>query len=167
MYHVISRKTPNVSAGTNVAIGLILHHTAGNAPGCVDWLCDPKSQASAHVVICKDGTRHELADDKEITWHAGRSAWPADGTALAGRSERNTVNGFCLGVEFEGDTNAAPLTPAQVLSFLEWLTPRWKAHRWTLDRITDHRTVAPGRKSDLAPAELARIQGAVRAALGG
>jgi AmpD protein len=67
-----------------------------------------------------------------------------------------------LGLAFAGDTYAAPLSEAQLASALEWLAPRWEPLGWNLDWLTDHRQVAPGRKSDLNPVEWARVVAAVR-----
>jgi len=70
-------------------------------------------------------------------------------------------------VAFAGDTYRAPLSESQLASALEWLEARWDALGWGIDRISDHRQVAPGRKRDLNPAEWERLAAAVAAHLGG
>jgi len=65
-----------------------------------------------------------------------------------------------------GDTYAAPLTPAQLASALEWLAPRWSPLGWGTERITDHRQVSPGRKRDLNPEQWARLFAALSGAFG-
>lgn len=155
-----AKLTPNVSNGVNERHGVVLHHTAGGFEGAVAWLRDPRSSASAHVVIAKDGRRVVLAADDAITWHAGTSAW----------NGRSRCNEFMLGVEFEltaidVETNQS-LTPAQIESCLEWLAPRMAAYGWDVDQdITDHRTVAlpRGRKRDLSPENYSRVMTAIRA----
>ena len=55
---------------------VIIHHTAQNS-------CDqtfrtftlPRTQVSAHYVICKDGTVHQMLNDYLRAWHAGTSSW--------------------------------------------------------------------------------------------
>lgn len=158
----IEKLTPNVSAGTNERLGVVLHHTAGSFDGSVNWLTTRASKASAHVVIAKDGRRVTLAPDSAITWHAGKSAWRG----------RNGCNAFTLGVEFEltpdDVRDGVPLSEAQIESCLEWLTPRMAKYDWTPDDITDHRTVAlpKGRKADLSPANYALAMEAIRARFG-
>ena len=71
-----------------------------------------------------------------------------------------------LGVSFAGNTYQAPLTDAQIASALEWLEPRWRARGWTLEWMTDHRQVAPGRKDDLNPVEWERLRAAIAARFG-
>jgi N-acetyl-anhydromuramyl-L-alanine amidase AmpD len=43
-------------------------------------------------------------------------------------------------------------------SMAEYLLPLMKRYGLTLADVTDHRTVSPGRKDDLAPSELARFK---------
>ncbi len=88
-----------------------------------------------------------------VAWHAGVSSFRG----------RTGCNDFLLGLSFAGDTYAAPLTDAQLDSALEWLAPRWGRHGWTLEMMTDHRQVAPGRKNDLNPVEWARLHAALSA----
>jgi len=86
-----------------------------------------------------------------VAWHAGASSFQG----------RSRCNDFLLGVAFAGDTYRAPLTADQIASALEWLTLRWQPYRWALGGMTDHRTIAPGRKQDLNPAEWNRLRTAI------
>jgi N-acetyl-anhydromuramyl-L-alanine amidase AmpD len=43
-------------------------------------------------------------------------------------------------------------------SMAEYLEPIMQQYQLTINDVTDHRTVAPGRKDDLAPMELARFR---------
>jgi AmpD protein len=108
---------------------------------------------SYHCLIDLDGTRCTLVPEGEVAWHAGASQF-------LGRSR---CNDFLLGVAFAGDTYKAPLTDAQLASALDWLEPRWAPLGWGMDRMTDHRQVAPGRKRDLKPAEWDRLAAAMAA----
>lgn len=154
-----SKRTPNVSAGTNSKEGVVFHHTGGAYGGAVSWLMNRASKASAHVVIARDGRRTVLAPDDAITWHAGKSAFKG----------RSSCNSFMLGVEFAltpAEVQAkTPLSPEQIESCLEWLEERWQKYGWTLDWMVDHRQVAlpVGRKADLAPETWAALLDSIRA----
>lgn len=55
---------------------LVMHYTAGGGlDGAVSTLTNPNVQASAHVVIDRDGTVVQLVDFDRIAWHAGKSRW--------------------------------------------------------------------------------------------
>lgn len=76
---------------------IVIHYTAGpTADGAIAWFSDPASEASAHVVIDRDGTIHQLASFRVSTWHAGVSLW---------RGERN-LNRCSIGIEL---VNEGPL----------------------------------------------------------
>ena len=141
--------TPNVSAGRRITPkAIVLHHTAGSYAGSVSWCMDPISKVSYHAIVAKDGRRTVLADGDERTWHAGVSSW---------RGKRD-LNSWAIGAAFEGDTNKRELGEAEMASMAEYLVPLMKQYGLTLDDVTDHRTVSPGRKDDLAAGELARFK---------
>ena len=141
--------TPNVSAGRRIKPqAIVLHHTAGSYAGSVAWCMDPISKVSYHAIVAKDGRRTVLADPDERTWHAGVSSW---------RRKRD-LNSWSVGAAFEGDTNKRELGEAEMTSMAEYLVPLMKQYGLTLDDVTDHRTVSPGRKDDLNPKELARFK---------
>jgi N-acetyl-anhydromuramyl-L-alanine amidase AmpD len=103
---------------------------------------------SYHCLVAPDGRRTVFANSEQRTWHAGRSEW---------RGKRD-LNSWSVGAAFAGDTYKQPLTDAAMASMAEYLAPIMKQYRLTLDDVTDHRTVSPGRKDDLAPLELARFR---------
>ena len=109
-------------------------------------------EVSYHCLIAPDGARCTLVEDRYIAWHAGASTFRG----------RTRCNDFLLGLAFAGDTCAAPLTDAQLGSALEWIASRWKQYQWTLERMTDHRQVSPGRKDDLSPQEWDRVVDAIQ-----
>jgi hypothetical protein len=48
---LVQRRTPNQSSRNGARVDLIVwHETAGNYRGAVSWLCDPRADASAHLV---------------------------------------------------------------------------------------------------------------------
>jgi N-acetylmuramoyl-L-alanine amidase len=109
---------------------------------------DPISKVSYHAIVARDGKRTVLADPDERCWHAGVSSW---------RGKRD-LNSWAIGAAFEGDTNKRELGEAEMASMAEYLVPLMKRYGLTLADVTDHRTVSPGRKDDLAAEELARFK---------
>jgi N-acetyl-anhydromuramyl-L-alanine amidase AmpD len=141
--------TPNVSAGRRIKPqAIVLHHTAGSYAGSVAWCMDPISRVSYHAIVAKDGKRTVLADADERTWHAGVSSWRG----------KKDLNSWSIGAAFEGDTNTRQLGEPEMASMAEYLVPLMKRYGLTLADVTDHRTVSPGRKDDLAAGELARFK---------
>jgi N-acetyl-anhydromuramyl-L-alanine amidase AmpD len=141
--------SPNVSKGKRIKPkAIVLHHTSGSYGGSVAWCMNPASRVSYHCIVAKDGRRSTLADPDEKAWHAGRSEWRG----------RRDLNSWSIGAAFEGDTYKRPLNEDEMASMAEYLEPLMKLYRLTLDDVTDHRTVSPGRKDDLAPMELARFR---------
>lgn len=69
---------------------IILHYTAsGNAYSAVQTLTSSEIQASAHVVVARDGGLTQLVPFDTIAWHAGRSAY----------GDRTGYNKYSLGIE--------------------------------------------------------------------
>src|SRR6476661_7497340 len=55
---------------------VIIHHTAQNS--CEQTLKTftlPRTEVSAHYVICKDGTVHHMLNDYLRAWHGGVARW--------------------------------------------------------------------------------------------
>lgn len=114
--------------------GVVLHHTAfmeDDLTGVLNHLTNPKTEASAHVVIGFDGTRKVLATPDKVTFHAGYSA----------HEGRQNVNDFMIGIEFQGDTNKKDLTPQQIESAIEYLEPIIRRNNIRLEDIVTHQNV--------------------------
>ncbi len=75
MYKVIKKQSPNFSKSFYSKIGCQIHKTLGTSS--LGWLTDPKSQASAHLLISRDGTVYELVDGKDRAWSSGRINQPS------------------------------------------------------------------------------------------
>jgi AmpD protein len=141
--------TPNVSNGRTIKPqAIVLHHTAGSVAGSVAWSMNPASRVSYHCIVGRNGWRWTLADPDERTWHAGKSEWRG----------RRDLNSWSIGAAFEGNTYKRTLGMDEMASMAEYLVPLMRRYGLTLDDVTDHRTVAPGRKDDLNPVELARFK---------
>ncbi|MEO7414555.1 MAG: N-acetylmuramoyl-L-alanine amidase [Opitutaceae bacterium] len=134
-------------------LGVLFHHSVMGFEETIAFMQRVESQVSYHCLIAPDGTRCTLVPDHHLAWHAGASHFLG----------RTRCNDFLLGLAFAGDTYRSPLTPSQVASALEWLAPRWRRHAWTLERMTDHRQVAPLRKNDLNPVEWERLRATLQA----
>jgi AmpD protein len=149
-----TRLSPNCDVThRNERLGVCFHHSVAGFDETFAIMANPASRVSYHCLLDRDGTRCRLVADEHIAWHAGVSQFLG----------RDQCNAFLLGCAFVGDTNIAPLTTGQIASALEWLAARWKRYGWTLDRMTDHRQIAPGRKDDLNPVEWERLRAAIAA----
>jgi N-acetylmuramoyl-L-alanine amidase len=83
------RLTPNKGSRYTPQF-LVVHYTAATtAQSAISWLINPVAQASAHLVIDRQGTVTQLAPFNIVTWHAGRSRW----NGLEG------LNKFSIGIE--------------------------------------------------------------------
>jgi len=90
-----SKNTQTFSDGMPDTI--VIHYTAGgSAESSARYLADPKIQASAHLVIGRDGTIYQLVPFNTIAWHAGISNYMG----------RSGFNKFSIGIELQ---NAGPL----------------------------------------------------------
>jgi len=150
-FRQFERLSPNHDETAHERLGVLFHHSGLGFDETIGRMADPASRVSYHCLIDLDGTRCTLVPETRVAWHAGASRFMG----------RERCNDFLLGVAFAGDTYLAPLSAPQMASALEWLSARWEPLGWTLDRMTDHRQVSPGRKRDLNPAEWDRLFAAV------
>ena len=71
---------------------IVIHYTAGgDALTSAQFLVNPNTKASAHLVISRNGNIYQLVDFDTQSWHAGHSCL----------FERNHVNKFSIGIELE------------------------------------------------------------------
>jgi N-acetylmuramoyl-L-alanine amidase len=154
---------------------LVLHYTAGrDAASSIRWFKNSDAQASAHVVVGKDGTITQMVPFDRIAWHAGISRW----------EDRVGLNAYSIGIEldnpgklrrrgnrwyswFEQDyddefvidavhkheTESAGwhvFTPKQIDAALDLSLLLMK--RYDLKDILGHEDIARGRKTDPGPA---------------
>lgn len=91
--------TPNYTKGRagKKIIAIVNHITAGNYPGCLNWMQNPQAKASAHYLVNRAGEIFQLVKDEDTAWHAGvvnKPNWPLyDGT---------NPNRYTIGIEHEG-----------------------------------------------------------------
>ena len=121
-------------------MGIVLHHTAGSYLGSVSWCLDPKSKVSYHCIVDLNGDRTILANDTDRCWHSGKSSF----------NGKKDCNSFMLGIAVSGDTNKRRLTDFEVDSVAKWCVNKIKVYKFSIDMITTHREISPGRKNDVS-----------------
>jgi N-acetyl-anhydromuramyl-L-alanine amidase AmpD len=120
---------------------VIVHSTFNNSGGekyDIDLVLKQFSQygVSAHYVIGRDGTIFQLVDEKDNSYHAGKSSLP-DGTT--------NVNSCSIGIEIMTSYTESP-TPEQSKALLGLITGIQK--RYPIKYVLRHSDIAPVRKTD-------------------
>lgn len=147
--------TPNKQTNRIRPEAIVLHHSDGSYLGGCEWIADPVSKVSYHVLIARDGRRTVFCNDTDRAWHAGVSSWQG----------RRDLNSWSLGVSWEGNTYDRPLEDAAMDSAIEYLVPRMKKWNIPLNLVVTHQQVSPKRKTDISPADAARFKSRLKAAL--
>jgi N-acetylmuramoyl-L-alanine amidase len=117
---------------------VVIHHTAQNS--CDQTLKTftlPRTQVSAHYVVCKDGTIHHMLNDLLRAHHAGVSKW----------GNATDINSSSIGIEIDNN-GFEPFTDAQINSVIELLGRLKRAYSIPVTNFVGHADVAPGRKVD-------------------
>lgn len=120
---------------------IIIHHTAQNS--CEQTLKTftlPRTQVSAHYVICKDGTVHHMLNDYLRAWHAGAGSWGND----------KDINSSSIGIELDNN-GFEPFAEAQLNSLLTVLDTLKRKYNIPTANFIGHGDIAPGRKNDPNP----------------
>jgi N-acetylmuramoyl-L-alanine amidase len=117
---------------------VIIHHTAQNAcDSTLRFFTRPRTQVSAHYVICKDGTIHHMLNDYLRAWHAGNSKW----------GSVTDVNSSSIGIELDNN-GFEPFPEAQINSLLQVLKKLKKDNGIPTANFIGHSDIAPKRKVD-------------------
>jgi N-acetylmuramoyl-L-alanine amidase len=117
---------------------VIIHHTAQNAcDSTLRTFTLPRTQVSAHYVICKDGTIHHMLNDYLRAWHAGIGKW----------GNLTDVNSSSIGIELDNN-GFEPFTEAQIKSLLLVLKKLKKDNNIPTANFIGHSDIAPKRKVD-------------------
>jgi N-acetylmuramoyl-L-alanine amidase len=168
------KASPNIGS-TLVPDLIIVHFTAGQTlSGAVQWLINPKSAVSSHLVIGKDGEITQLVPFNRVAWHAGTSAWKG----------RSALNRYSIGIELDypgpltksgdhwvasfkkdyPDTNilvAKAMYGARTYGWLSYPDIQVETtiqaavalfQSYKITEILGHEEIAPGRKWDPGPA---------------
>lgn len=79
------RESPNQSVRDRAVNCVVVHDTEGAYSGAVSWLCNPKAEASAHVVLREDGLEAtQLVPYSKKAWHCADYNSQTIGLELAG-----------------------------------------------------------------------------------
>lgn len=173
-YHDI----PHKSQGRNICDFVVVHFTGSHGTGnsSINWAKNPKSKVSWHLTVSRDGSLDQLANFREITWHAGRSKWYAE---QVNRNYRN-LNGYSIGIEIANAGNLLHTNEGWVTRLGNYLIPDedvfldedgqgWEKYtkeqiektfelalllgkEYNIVDILGHEEIAPGRKLDPGPA---------------
>jgi N-acetylmuramoyl-L-alanine amidase len=85
-------ESPNTGSGRLDPQYLVMHYTAGRSlESSVEWFTQSQAQASAHLVIGRDGSIVQMVPFDRVAWHAGQSRWHG----LVG------LNRFSIGIELD------------------------------------------------------------------
>ena len=117
---------------------VIIHHTAQNA--CEETLktfITPRTAVSAHYVICKDGTIHQMLNDYMRAQHAGISKW---GNLI-------DINSSSIGIELDNN-GFEPFDSLQINSLLVLLNRLKQKYTIPTANFIGHGDIAPKRKVD-------------------
>lgn len=120
---------------------VIVHSTFNNSGGekyDIDLVLKQFSTygVSAHYVIGRDGTVYQLVDEKDNSYHAGKSSLP-DGTT--------NVNSCSIGIEIMTSYTESP-TEEQTKALLNLINDIKK--RYSIKYVLRHSDIAPVRKTD-------------------
>ena len=117
---------------------VVIHHTAQNS--CDQTLKTftlPRTQVSAHYVICKDGKVHHMLNDYLRAWHAGVGSW----------GNLKDVNSSSIGIEIDNN-GFEPFTDQQISSLLVLLDTLKVRYGVPQANFIGHADLAPVRKND-------------------
>ncbi len=125
------------------AIDLLLLHYTGmpDALGSLRWLCDRRSQVSAHYLIFEDGRVVHMVEEDRRAWHAGVSYW-------AGESD---INSRSIGIELANpgsEFGYRPFPDRQIDALIDLASGILARHPIPATRVLAHSDVAPARKQD-------------------
>lgn len=95
-------------------------------------------RVSAHFLIRRDGAIIQFVSCNKRAWHAGASMWRG----------RTACNDFSIGIELEG-SDYIPFEDCQY-AMLARLT-RLLRRNYSIQAVTGHADIAPGRKTDPGP----------------
>lgn len=117
---------------------VIIHHTAQKScDQTLKTFTMPKTQVSAHYVICKDGTIHHMLNDYLRAWHGGVGRW----------GNINDINSSSIGIEIDNNGFDA-FNESQVNALLQLLDTLKKKYSIPTANFIGHADVAPTRKND-------------------
>jgi N-acetyl-anhydromuramyl-L-alanine amidase AmpD len=125
-----------------IPVLIVVHWVAGSFNSCIRTFADGLREASAHFVISKTGEVVQMVDLKNRAWHAGKSETKDFGPHC---------NNYSFGIELEGPPSfvgSNGWNDEQIKSLVE-VCKHIQKEVPTVQFITDHSTISPGRKIDV------------------
>src|SRR3954464_8352032 len=117
---------------------VIIHHTAQNScDSTLRTFTLPRTQVSAHYVICKDGTVHHMLNDYLRAWHGGAAKW----------GNNTDINSSSIGIEIDNN-GIDTFSTAQINTLLQLLGNLKRAYTIPTANFIGHSDIAPTRKVD-------------------
>ncbi len=117
---------------------VIIHHTAQNScEQTYQTFTLPRTQVSAHYVICKEGTVQHMLNDYLRAWHAGAGKW----------GNLTDVNSASIGIEIDNN-GFETFTEPQITSLLQLLDTLKRKYVIPPANFIGHADIAPTRKVD-------------------
>lgn len=117
---------------------VIIHHTAQNT--CDQTLKTftlPRTEVSAHYVICRDGTVFHMLNDYLRAHHAGVAKW----------GNNTDINSSSIGIELDNN-GFENFSESQVNSLIELLGRLKRTYNIPSANFIGHGDIAPTRKND-------------------
>lgn len=122
-------ESPNYSP-TVLPIYLIIHYTAGTTlSSAVSWFEKSEAQASAHLIIDRDGSIVQMVEFNHRAWHAGKSRW----------GNLEGMNHYSIGIEL---VNAGKLRKNSNGQWVNWSKKVIAAEEVTIAKHKDESTDA-------------------------
>lgn len=117
---------------------VVIHHTAqASCDQTLKTFTQPRTAVSAHYVICKEGTVHQMLNDYLRAWHGGAGRW----------GSITDVNSASIGIELDNN-GFEPFAAAQLNSLMILLDTLKKRHGIPVANFIAHSDMAPTRKVD-------------------
>ena len=133
---------------------IVIHSTAGsNLSGAVDTLRE--RNLGYNYIIDKDGVVYKCCPAGNYTYHAGNSYGPREEAQRVSKQQDDggnfvagcSVNSYSVGISFVHENDGRQVTDAQKVAVRE-LIKALKDQFPSIEWLTGHRLVSPGRKSD-------------------
>jgi N-acetylmuramoyl-L-alanine amidase len=117
---------------------VVIHHTAQNScTQTLETFTLPRTQVSAHYVICRDGIIHHMLNDYLRAWHAGIARW----------GNVTDVNSSSIGIELDNN-GFEPFPGPQISSLIRLLDTLKLKYAIPASNFIGHSDIAPSRKVD-------------------
>ena len=151
----IWRASPNYSSRRGSKVDAVIIHTCEGAySGCVSWLRDTRSRASAHYVVSEDGREvSQLVDEENKAWHIAATYRSRLNSGKLSAREGQSSNNFTIGIEHAGRASQASWPPNQIDASVELVKGIVKRHNIPPDRyhIVAHGQLQPENRTDPGP----------------